>query len=455
MKETENKNNHWYSLRGLVNFLQDKFDLHEDKGTQSEVVQSISRSVEFKGTNLWILIFATFVASLGLNVNSTAVIIGAMLISPLMGPIMGIGLSLGINDFELMKRSLRNFGFMVAVSIITSTVYFYVSPLSYAQSELLARTSPTVYDVLIAFFGGLAGIVAQSRKDRTSIVIPGVAIATALMPPLCTAGFGIANGQWNFFLGGAYLFFINTVFIALATYIIVRALKYDKKEFLDKSRERRVKNYMTAIIVVTVVPSLILSYRIVDSSIFDNNADRFVASAFNFRDTQVLDVKKNYSSHKDNSITVMLVGEPLSQDLLDNLSAQMPSFGLSDTELIVRQSDGTQRLDMHSLQSSYMQLLEEKDRKIAELENTVERLGPDTLPLVAISMEASSVVDNLREISIARQFVRDMSGEKTDTLVVCIITPENPERQVDTVRLIQWLKARTGYGNVRIFTDDK
>ena len=191
----------------LRRFLRDRFDLGEDGALQDEVVDNICRGVDFRGTNLWVLIFATFVASLGLNVNSTAVIIGAMLISPLMGPIMGMGLSVGINDFDLLKRSVRNFGFMVLVSILTSTLYFVVSPLSGAQSELLARTVPTTYDVLIAFFGGLAGIVAQSRRDRTSTVIPGVAIATALMPPLCTAGYGLATLQLNYFLGAFYLFF--------------------------------------------------------------------------------------------------------------------------------------------------------------------------------------------------------------------------------------------------------
>ena len=201
----------------LRRFLRDRFDLGEDSALQDEVVDNICRGVDFRGTNLWVLIFATFVASLGLNVNSTAVIIGAMLISPLMGPIMGMGLSVGINDFDLLKRSVRNFGFMVLVSILTSTLYFVVSPLSGAQSDLLARTVPTTYDVLIAFFGGLAGIVAQSRRDRTSTVIPGVAIATALMPPLCTAGYGLATLQLNYFLGAFYLFFINTVFIAIAS----------------------------------------------------------------------------------------------------------------------------------------------------------------------------------------------------------------------------------------------
>ena len=218
----------WAEFRA---FIRDRFSLEDDKASQDEVAANISKGTEFRGVNLWVLICATMVASLGLNVNSAAVIIGAMCISPIMGPIMGIGFSLGINDFDLLKKSLRNFSLMVVVAIATSTLYFFISPLGTARSELLARTVPTTYDVLIAFFGGLAGIVAQSRKDRNSTVIPGVAIATALMPPLCTAGFGLATGQFKFFIGAFYLFFINTVFIALATYMVVRMLKYHKKHF--------------------------------------------------------------------------------------------------------------------------------------------------------------------------------------------------------------------------------
>ena len=192
------------------------FDLRQEKEDEQETIDSLKKGVEFRGTNLWVLIFAIFLASLGLNTNSTAVIIGAMLISPLMGPIMGFGLGLGIADFDLVKRSLRNYLTATLFSVVTATIYFLISPISEAQSELLARTSPTIYDVLIAFFGGLAGIVAGSTKSKGN-VIPGVAIATALMPPLCTAGFGLATGNLSYFLGAFYLYFINTVFISLST----------------------------------------------------------------------------------------------------------------------------------------------------------------------------------------------------------------------------------------------
>lgn len=193
------KNLHKY----IKDFFVRNFDLQHDKEDEAETIESIKRGVEFKGMNLWVLIFATFIASLGLNTNSTAVIIGAMLISPLMGPIMGFGLGLGINDFELIKRSFRNFATATIFSVITSSLYFLISPISEAQSELLARTQPTLYDVLIAFFGGLAGIVASSTKYKGN-VIPGVAIATALMPPLCTAGFGLATGNFYYFFGAFY-----------------------------------------------------------------------------------------------------------------------------------------------------------------------------------------------------------------------------------------------------------
>ena len=178
------------------NYLNSIFDPSEERENEAETIENILKGINFRGSNLWVLIFAIFIASLGLNVNSTAVIIGAMLISPLMGPIMGIGLGIGINDFELIKKAFRNLAIATIFGILTSTLYFLISPLNEARSELLARTTPTIYDVLIAFFGGLAGIVASSTKLKGN-VIPGVAIATALMPPLCTAGFGIASGNFT------------------------------------------------------------------------------------------------------------------------------------------------------------------------------------------------------------------------------------------------------------------
>ena len=243
-------------------FLKEHFSLEEDKDDEAEVIQSVSRGIEFRGINLWTLIFAIFIASIGLNINSSAVITGAFLISPLMGPIMGIGMGVGINDLAMIKRVLKNLGIAVFISLLTSIVYFLVSPLHLAQSELMARTSPTVWDALVAFFGGLAGIVAGSRREKVTNVIPGVAIATALMPPLCTAGYGIATGNLYYFAGAFYLFLINGICISLATFLIVRFLGYHQKDYPTPEVERRVRHTIWVAVLIAIVPRPIWGIRL-------------------------------------------------------------------------------------------------------------------------------------------------------------------------------------------------
>ena len=322
----------------IMDFFVRNFDVRQDKEDELDTIESIKKGVEFKGTNLWVLIFATFVASLGLNTNSTAVIIGAMLISPLMGPIMGFGLGLGISDFELIKRSFRNFATATIFSVITSTLYFLISPISEAQSELLARTQPTVYDVLIAFFGGLAGIVASSTKSKGN-VIPGVAIATALMPPLCTAGFGLASGNLYYFFGAFYLYFINTVFISLATFVVVRLLKYPKKVFLDKQREKIVTRYVGIIVFFTIVPSLFLSYNLIRSSYFNDRVRNFVSEELTFPNTQILNKVVTDTSEKK-EVKVVLIGQTVPDEMIANARAKLPKYGLKDVHLVVQQGFG-------------------------------------------------------------------------------------------------------------------
>src|SRR5574344_2722514 len=258
---------------------------------------SIKKGVEFRGINIWILFFAIIIASVGLNVNSTAVIIGAMLISPLMGPINGIGLAVGTFDMSLLRKSLRNFSIMVIISIIASTLYFILSPLSDAQSELLARTTPTIFDVLIALFGGLAGIVAASRKEQPFTVISGVAIATALMPPLCTAGFGLATLQFNYFFGAFYLFFINSFFIAFATFVMVRYLGFPTVRFLNKKREKIVKRGIIIFALVAVIPSCFIAFNVIKETSFNSQVIKFIAHLQKeevFPNSQIVNYKKEY-----------------------------------------------------------------------------------------------------------------------------------------------------------------
>ena len=440
----------------LRSFLRSRFDLSADKASEEEVVDNIRKGVEFKGTNLWVLIFATFVASLGLNVNSTAVIIGAMLISPLMGPIMGMGLSVGINDFELLKRSLRNFGFMVLASIFTSTLYFFISPLSGAQSELLARTTPTTYDVLIAFFGGLAGIVAQSRKDRTSTVIPGVAIATALMPPLCTAGFGLATLQFKYFIGAFYLFLINTVFIAIATFIVVRFLHYSKKEFVDKNREMRVRRSILLIVLVTIIPSVVIGYRIVKRSLFENDVKRYVNTVFQFPKTKVIEHTGIYRPDNGESyVEIYLIGEPISDEIIENARLQMPQYNLRDVRLVVRQSGETDNLNFSTLQTGYQELLSEKNIRIRELETKLSAFATDTLAVRDITVEMRTLVPDLHDVTLSKAVRYNTDKTPADTLVLCVMHLNKGKKLAagERERIEQWLRVRTKTDSLKLYTE--
>lgn len=316
----------------MNNYLR-RFRLYGEKEQPELVHDAISKAVPFEGTNLWILIFAIVIASLGLNVNSTAVVIGAMLISPLMGPIMGIGYSLSINDLPLLKKSLTNYAFAGLVGLAASTVYFLLTPIHEAHSELLARTQPTLYDVLIAFFGGLAGIIAVSSKQKGN-VIPGVAIATALMPPLCTAGYGLSVGSMTYFFGALYLYLINSVFISVATYVTVRYLNLPYRQFPDDSARKRSKRIVSIITLITVVPSIYFAYNIVQENRFDNNAQKFIETEARLRDNVILNQDINSS---DRIITLSYIGKNISDSTIDVLKSKLKNYDIDKCELKINQ----------------------------------------------------------------------------------------------------------------------
>lgn len=311
----------------------DHFRLSEEKEDYAVVADNVEKGVVFRGTNLWVLIFAIFVASLGLNVNSTAVIIGAMLISPLMGPIIGLGFGIGINDLTLVRKALYNYFLSAGAGLAASTLYFLISPLNAAHSELLARTSPTIYDVLIAFFGGLAGIVAISSKMKGN-VIPGVAIATALMPPLCTAGYGLATFQLTFLFGALYLFIINTVFIALATLITVRLLRMPMKIFPDPASEKRARHIIWAVVLVTLLPSVYFGYDVVQQNKFSNMAGNYIKMESVLPNDYLLEKEID---PKKKSIIMVFGGKKMSRGEIDTLHLKLKNYGLSTAHLEIKQ----------------------------------------------------------------------------------------------------------------------
>ena len=440
-------------------FLREYLDLRKDKDNELATVDSIRKGVEFKGANLWILIFAIFMASLGLNVNSTAVIIGAMLISPLMGPIMGVGLSVGMNDFELMKRSLKSFLITTAFSVTTATVFFLFTPIAEAQSELLARTSPTIYDVFIALFGGLAGVVALSTKEKGN-VIPGVAIATALMPPLCTAGYGLASGNLIYFLGAFYLYFINSVFISLATFIGVRLMHFQRKEFVDKTREKKVRKYIVLIVILTMCPAIYLTMGIIRSTFFEAAANRFVSEQLNFDNTQVLNKKIHYEGDSC-EIRVVLIGPEVPEASIAIARSKMKDYKLDNTKLIVLQGMNNEAVDISSIRAMVMedfyknseQRLVEQKQKIATLEQNLERyktfdeLGKKIIP------ELKVLYPSVKTVSISHAIELAVDSVRVDTVTLAVLKFGKHPGAHEKEKIAEWLKARTGAKQLRLITE--
>ena len=318
------------SLRPLLRL----FDLRRDQETPENIDREIGEGINTVGTNLWVLVLAIFIASIGLNVNSTAVIIGAMLISPLMGPIVGIGYAAGVNDFVLLRRASRNLAVMTVFSLITATLYFSLTPLQEAQSELLARTSPTLWDVLIAFFGGAAGIVAITRKEISNVV-PGVAIATALMPPLCTTGYGIANGNWEFAAGAFYLFSINSVFIALATLAFVKIARLPIKEELEPELATRHRWIIFSLVTLTIGPSVFLAWRLVQEEHFEAAARAVVRE---YREDQRFYLLAADVDGKARSLRVAITGEAEPGALEAELAERFRRAGMEQVTVAVRRT---------------------------------------------------------------------------------------------------------------------
>ncbi|RHJ82744.1 TIGR00341 family protein [Parabacteroides sp. AM08-6] len=443
----------------IRDFFVRNFDVRQEKEDELETIESIRKGIEFKGTNLWVLIFATFVASLGLNTNSTAVIIGAMLISPLMGPIMGFGLGLGISDFELIKRSFRNFATATVFSVITSTLFFLISPISEAQSELLARTQPTVYDVLIAFFGGLAGIVASSTKSKGN-VIPGVAIATALMPPLCTAGFGLASGNLYYFFGAFYLYFINTVFISLATYLVVRLLKYPKKVFLDKQREKIVTRYVGVIVFFTIVPSLFLSYNLIRASYFNDRVRNFVNEELAFPNTQILN-KTITNTSDTKEVKVVLIGENVPETMISNARSKMKKYGLKDVSLVVQQGFGQEATDIHELKSLLMQDLYKNSEEVLRAQSIqIDSLKRDLSKYHSYNRLTSELMPEMKvlfpyvqEVSCSHTYLMNIDSATPDTVLLVYLKSKEKVLEAEQEKIKDWLSARVESKKIKLIIE--
>ena len=434
------------------------FDLKGDKNSPDQTYNAIASGISFRGTNLWILICAIFIASLGLNMNSIPVIIGAMLISPLMGPIMGLGLGLGVRDFDLIKQSVKNLGVATLFGMLTSCVYFLISPIDEARSELLARTNPTIYDVMIAFFGGMAGIIATGSREKGN-VIPGVAIATALMPPLCTSGYGLATGQFNFFFGAIYLYMINCVYICIATWIGIRILKIPKKITVEDDSKKRLIRWVYFLTFVTAMPSVYLTYKIIRENITQAQVSSFVSQQFNFTSTQVLKKEIVEGKDKKKTLDLTLIGQIVPQDSINIIASKMMFYGLKDMGLKVTQGYNPENnLNQEAMTTSIVQdmlkynqdQLDQQRHEISTLKSDLDKYQRFDSIGTEISPEMKIIFPQVKDIAVARTYYNQVDSVKISSVTLAFIVTDGKINDNEKIKLKEWLAARMQTDNLKL-----
>lgn len=449
-------------LLTLLRFLRTRFVLTDDMADPAAIRADVEAGIPFQGTNLWVLIFAILVASVGLNVNSTAVIIGAMLISPLMGPIVGIGFGAATMELALIRRGLRNLFTATLISLAVSALYFRLTPLADAGSELLARTQPTTWDVLIALFGGAAGAVGLTRREHSN-VIPGVAIATALMPPLCTAGYGLATAHWAYFGGALYLFSINCVFISLSTFLVARVLPLPRHIFATDRRARRVQAAIWGLALLTAAPSVYLAVGIVRTTNFTHNAQQFI-------DNELLKLPGTYVVTRrldpaTRRLNLLLGGRYLSPAAVGALAGKLPGYGLRNVHLTVRQ--GIAHLDSADTQALRANLLDDLrdrnqqafssyDNRLAQVQQLLAqsqalRAAQPALPDAAqLLREAQAIHPALRQLGLSPVLRPATDSLPADTVLAVAVRYRRPPAPAERQRLLRWLRARLAPRAVRV-----
>ena len=437
-------------IQNLTTLIRETLNLNGHIDTAA-AERSIRSNIEFKGPNAWILAVAVIIASVGLNVNSIPVVIGAMLISPLMGPIFGLGLGLGVSDIELMKSSGKNLLVMVSISLAVAFLYFIITPLSLSNpTELLARTSPTFYDVLIALFGGFAGILEQCRKDKGT-VFSGVAIATALMPPLCTAGYGLACGEFSYFLGALYLFVINCTFIMLATYVGVKYFRFRPTEYQDETIGKRTKRLTTALIIVFIIPSIWSAVLLIQQNNFDVNATSFAEHRSSYGKSILYDYKID---HKDNTtLTLFFTGETLSERDKDELYMVAAEYDIKKEQIQIRDYSLEEKSDMNAFKDIYEKkesIISAKEQEIVLLKSELDKIKSTELAYDKISEEIFRIKSSVSDVTITKghTFSRDSTAGKEIIYVSVSSADSIAVRELDELR--EWLKVRLDTDTIEV-----
>lgn len=415
---------------------------------------TIRRNIYFRGPNAWILAIATIIASVGLNVNSIPVVIGAMLISPLMGPIFGLGLGLGVNDMQLLKSSGKNLVIMVCISLVASFIYFLITPLSLTNpTELLARTNPTIYDVLIALFGGFAGIFEQCRKEKGT-VFAGVAIATALMPPLCTAGFGLASGNFNWFIGALYLFFINCLFIMLATYASVKYFKFRTVEFEDAATARKTKRISSVIIILFIIPSIWSAVTLIRQNNFEENAIAFAEDTKAYGKSIIYDYKIDHN--EGSRIELFFTGDPLEDSTKELIYRTGAEYGINNEQILINDHTTTEKgNDIELVKGIYDKMDKEissREAEIKRLEEELKAAKSVDIPYIQVTREITNSYPHIKEVHIAQGAMVKSDSLAIHQSMLIMVKADTLFTSQDSVRLNEWLKIRLNNEDITLIT---
>ncbi|NOR27157.1 MAG: DUF389 domain-containing protein [Lutibacter sp.] len=436
----------------LKQFIFELLDIRQDtdkKGT----IEDIKDNISMKGHTAWVLIFSILIASIGLNISSPAVVIGAMLISPLMGPILGVGLSIGINDIDTLKRSLINLGVMVGLSLATSFIFFLIPIFRDETPEILARTAPDVRDVFIAISGGLALIIALSRRSQQTNTIAGVAIATALMPPLCTAGYGLATGNLNYFGGAMFLFTINTIFIALATFVIVKFLKFPMLKYINSAKRKRIAQLASFVAIIVFSGSIYLFFNLFKENQFEQAAQHLIDD-IKESGISIIDEDDKNINYQNNSIKLVIYGNKISKEKEESWNAKLPDYGLEQTKLIIQQGvdDSDLRFEVKNLSDLYIQnqkiissrdeSIKEKEDRIKLLESELSKYYDTQIPFIQISKEAQSNYNGLSSLSYAKMVYTNFNTTDTITVFNAKWYDSVPNASQQEILLKNWLKIR-------------
>lgn len=425
----------------IKNFFAEYFSVEDNRASNMEIRATMVSGSKLKGANMCILVLAIIIACVGLNMNSTATVIGAMLISPLMGCILGTAYGIATNDLKFAKKALIGLAIQILICMATATIYFVITPISTTSHELLVRTSPTIWDVLIAIAGGLAGIIGVTRKEKTN-VIPGVAIATAIMPPLCTAGFGIATMQWRYFLGAVYLFFINAFFICISAVIVLRLMRIPKKEGID---EKRLHRDLIILSIVTILPSIYLGYKIVDETVIQNKVQSYINNEFQYEDTQV--VSSEFEKEKG-KIEVAVIGKILDENEILNLTNKLKDYNLQDMKLKITQTEVEEGISKDEIEKLIEQELGKSDKVITQ---------STTKDQTSKSDELKDKIESIRNEEIDINKIKEETKALSSKIEDCIITEtetENNKKKIVNIIINQILTTDEYTAIVQKLTED-